>query len=389
MEKDDLIFWCGAFGAPLEMDFANDGEAAGEWTRLCAYGDALGRDEDGVFVQRFDRDAANEIVANFNSNWNRLKRKLGIASGELPIFSGHPDHAKRAADARPQDFRVYSRVSALEARADGLYGLVRRTPELAALIRGLGPREISPRWDMAFANETDAGRRVYRPTFLKSIGLVDKGNWPEKSVINEGDEDQFEPEQKESTMQWTEEQLKRLAEIVGEDDAEKLADPEAVIARVAALKPAVPAKPEEGDAANAEAEAEKKKCEAANAALAECEAKKKEAEAANEALAARLIDFGVADGRIAAADRGKWQALFGKDAANAAECFAALKPGAAVPVGAKSVAKTAANAAAAVASADDARESRIVARAQGIRSRRPDLSFTEAYAIAAGELAAE
>lgn len=380
MPKHDLTYWCGAFGAPQEIDFSNEAADGAEWVRLCAYGDAVNRDTDGTFVQRFDRAAADRVVAEFNSNWNRIKRVLGVASAELPVFNGHPDHQKKQSDARPQDFRVYTRVSALEARADGLYGLVRRTPELAALIRERGAREISPRWDMACAGETDAGRRVYRPTLLKSIGLVDKGNWPEKSVINEN----LNPTENE-TMQWTEEQLKRLAEIVGEQDAGKLADPEAVIASVAALKPVVEPEAPEGDTANVEAEAEKKKREEAEAKLAACEAKTRETEAANEALAERLLDFGVADGRIAAADRGKWKARFAKDAANSAEIFAELKPGSAVPVGGKSLAKTAANAAAGVADAYDTRERRIVARAHALRREHPSLGFTEAYNLAEKE----
>lgn len=410
MQTIPLIYWCGGFGAPQEITFANEAASDGmEWIRICAYGDARGLDEDGTFIQRFDRTAANEVVAAFTSNWNKLKRALGIA--DLPVFNGHPDHQKRKDDTRPQDFRVYSRISALEARSDGLYGLIRRTPELAALIKTLGTREISPRWDMAVANAEDAEKRIYRPVFLKSIGLVDKGNWPEKSVINEADTaEASQPQEKirdnsrkfavsnnnlkppnstgEKDMQWTEEQQQRLAEILGVDDPAQLDDPETLIAKVAALKPAQPTQ-EELDAKNAQAEAEKQKLEEAQAEAAQAKEKKEETEAANEVLVEKLLDFGIADGRICAADRAKWKARFGKDAANSADIFAELKPGSAVPVAKdpkESKAKTVANAAMPKIAESNDIEKRRRDRANEIFQKHPSLGFTEAYNRAAKEI---
>lgn len=381
-KHDDLTYWCGAFGAPQEIDFANEAADGSEWVRLCAYGDAVNRDADGAFVQRFDRAAADRIVAEFNSNWNRLKRVLGVASAELPVFNGHPDHQKKQSDTRPQDFRVYTRISALEARDDGLYGLIRRTPELNALVEKLGPREISPRWDMATANESDAAKRIYRPTFLKSVGLVDKGNWPEKSVINESELNSTG----ENTMQWTEDQQKRLAEILGADDPAQLADPEVVIAKAAALKTAQASATEAASANTATAEAEKQKREAAEQALADAEKDKQKAVAANEALAEKLIDFGVADGRIAESDREKWKKHFEKDAANSADIFADLRPASAVPVKKDSLAKTVANHMEPIIAADHAHEAKVRERANELLRNKPSLGFTEAYNQAAKEL---
>lgn len=381
-KHDDLTYWCGAFGAPQEIDFANETADGSEWVRLCAYGDAVNRDAEGAFVQRFDRAAADRIVAEFNSNWNKLKRVLGVASAELPVFNGHPDHQKKQSDTRPQDFRVYTRISALEARDDGLYGLIRRTPELNALVEKLGPREISPRWDMATANESDAAKRIYRPTFLKSVGLVDKGNWPEKSVINESELNSTG----ENTMQWTEDQQKRLAEILGADDPAQLADPEVVIAKAAALKTAQTSATEAASANTAEAESEKQKREAAEQALADAEKDKQKAVAANEALAEKLIDFGVADGRIAESDREKWKKHFEKDAANSADIFADLRPGTAVPVKKDSLAKTVANHMEPAIAADHAHEAKVRERANELLRSKPSLGFTEAYNRAAKEL---
>lgn len=381
-KHDDLTYWCGVFGIPQEITFANSDADGMEWVRLCAYGDARGMDEDGPFVQRFDLDAANEIVAAFNTNWRKLKRKLGIASAELPVFNGHPDHQKPKSDTRAQDFRVYSRVCALDARADGLYGQIRRTPELSELIQKLGPREISPRWDMAVANDADAIKRIYRPSFLKSVGLVDKGNWPEKSVINE---DLNLNSTGETDMQWNEEQKKRLAEMLGVDDAAQLDDPETLIAKIAALKPAQPTQ-EELAAKNAEAEAEKQKIEQAKKEAEEAKQQAEETAAANEALVEKLLDFGVADGRIASADREKWKRRFEKDAANSAEIFADLAPATKVPVAKQSQAKTVANSALDAISATNAIESRRTARAREYLQKHPTLGFTEAYNRAAAEI---
>ena len=182
-------------------------------------------------------------------------------------------------------------------------------------------------------------------------------------------------------MQWTEDQQKRLAEILGVDDPAQLADPEVVIAKAAALKTVQTSATEA-----ASTEAEKQKREAAEQALADAEKEKQKAVAANEALAEKLIDFGVADGRIAESDREKWKKHFEKDAANSADIFADLRPGSAVPLKKTSLAKTVANHMEPAIAADHAHEAKVRKRANELLRNKPSLGFTEAYNQAAKEL---
>lgn len=257
MALETEIYFSGQHGGTCET-LSN--EAA--WTRIASYGDVPNRTPAGELVtQRFERADAEKIVAAFASNWERVKRVLGVGSGDVPVVRGHTDTGEIGEDTLA-DTERYGKITALEARDDGLYAQIEKAAEFASMLERAGKLEYSPTWRVrADARE----KNVMRPFRLISLGMVPKGNLRGatlvNSIFNGGTEHMIE---------WSEEQVKRLAEVLGKEAAE-LGDAEAVIAAVSALAKAPeqepPKKDEPEDVDDDEAKARAKTL--ANAAFAD------------------------------------------------------------------------------------------------------------------------
>lgn len=257
MTSKTEIYFSGQHGGTCET-LSNEAE----WTRIATYGDVPNRTPAGEIVtQRFEREDAEKIVSAFAGNWERVKRILGVGSGDVPVVRGHTDTGEIGEDTLA-DTERYGKITALEARDDGLYAQIEKGPEFAAMLERAGKLEYSPTWRVrADARE----KSVMRPFRLISLGMVPKGNLRGATLVNST----FNGGQ-EQMIEWSEEQVKRLAEVLGKEAAE-LGDAEAVIAAVSALAKAPeqepPKKDEPEDVDDDEAKARAKTL--ANAAFAD------------------------------------------------------------------------------------------------------------------------
>lgn len=296
--------------APRENAVANS--AAGElhtegdgWFKISPYGEFPGMRPGRP--QFFTIEQAANMVAEFNSVLGRLGRMFR----GIPIYRGHPD-----VDLQlwPDDRRI-GRLTALDARADGLWG--------RAEWNSVGKLNItegfwvypSPRWD------GPAGGARFEPDRLLSVGLT---NTPRI--------EQSEPVSNAATPPPTTEHITNvkkelICQKLGLDPA---ASDDEVLEKLAALaaaasnaapedekEPPAPAPPApEGKAE--EIEKLKAKLSAAEAAL------ESEAKAANSAL----LGAAQAAGSVPAADVQAWAAKLDDPAqrAEARNALAALKP---------------------------------------------------------------
>lgn len=296
-------------GPAATFDAANS-EDGGELVvqRVAPYCDAPQRDASGRgIVQRFTREAAEKMADAFNGSIRRLLDKLPFASASLPCYNGHPDHADGGASDEARDTEIYARVERLEAREDGLWATLRKYPRLEALKAALGRLEISPRWLCE-----DAGNGVFVPFRLISLGFVKRGNLPGADVINSIQTD---------SKIMNEEQLMKLAEILGIEKEAAKADPSALVAAVAELKSKISAPAAANDEGG---------CEGESSAKSEDEKKDEEkaVAAANASALAYAIESklteAVANGRITEAQRGCYRALLKSDFVNACKALDAL-----------------------------------------------------------------
>lgn len=229
MALETEIYFSGQHGGTCET-LSN--EAA--WTRIASYGDVPNRTPAGELVtQRFEREDAERIVSAFAGNWERVKRILGVGSGDVPVVRGHTDTGEIGEDTLA-DTERYGKITALEARDDGLYAQIEKGPEFAAMLERAGKLEYSPTWRVrADARE----KNVMRPFRLISLGMVPKGNLRAATLVNSS------LTREVNMIEWNDEQVKRLAEVLGKDAAE-LGDAEAVIAAVSALAKAPEPEPQ-------------------------------------------------------------------------------------------------------------------------------------------------
>ena len=128
-------------------------------------------------LQRFGRPEAEAMVGYFKNTWNRIKR----AVVGMPIFRGHPDLAALA--NQYPDKGVYGSIADMEARDDGLYLRPVLSPAGAALVNEQGLKFFSPHW-LARKLPDEAGKAVFAPAFMVSIGLTDRPNISGTSLVN-------------------------------------------------------------------------------------------------------------------------------------------------------------------------------------------------------------
>ncbi|OAM89336.1 phage protease [Termitidicoccus mucosus] len=149
-----------------------------DWVRLSPYGEFPNE----VGLQVFDRAAAEEMTADFNSILGKAQR---LFRGP-PYYVGHPDDPRWAQKNPGAPMRAVARVKKMEARDDGLYGFVAFNDEGKSLVSGdAAPYAFhSPRWGMRPI--THKGRKAFRPVLLYSMGLTNTPNIPGNSIgLNE------------------------------------------------------------------------------------------------------------------------------------------------------------------------------------------------------------
>lgn len=256
-------------------------------------------------LQRFGRAEAEAMVGYFKNTWNRIKR----AVVGMPIFRGHPDLAA-VANEYP-DKGVYGTIADLEARGDGLYLRPILSEAGALLVNEQGLKFFSPHW-LARKLPDEAGKPVFAPAFLVSIGLTARPNIAGTSLVN------AQPQPATTTMPpW-------LLLLLG------LAN-EATEAQVTAKVTDLLARPETTALANEKtradglaAEIENRKSEIATLTTALANAQSAHAET--------LIASAIAAGRITEAQKPVWLARLQRDFAAESVALGNEAPGTAVKI---------------------------------------------------------
>ena len=139
----------------------------GGWVLLAPYGKWPNADG----LQIFDRASASEIVANYHSTANAIRRTMGI-----PFYVGHPDHPTFS--DRFLDTSAKGRIKELEARDDGLHARVAWNSQGKRIIEEEEFDGHSVNWRM----RRDPGGGGWRPFQLKSVGFTNEPNIPVPAI---------------------------------------------------------------------------------------------------------------------------------------------------------------------------------------------------------------
>jgi hypothetical protein len=253
--------------------------------------------------QRFGQKEAEAIVDFFKSGWAKLKRAIiGPA-----IYKGHPDNPDMA-NLYP-DKTKYGTVCDMRVEDDGLSIRQALTEEGGKLVAN-GRDRISPNWWVRDTGEKKNGMPIFEPIAIKSVGLVDKPNIPNLSLVNSAENDPMK------------ELLIKLLALANEATEAQVVEAVTALAR----------RPEETALANAKNE--KAVLESRVAALtAERDAEKARADAGATALANErtvklkaVIDGAIRDGRITAAQRPMFETILANNFDEGSKIMAGLKP---------------------------------------------------------------
>lgn len=268
---------------------ANEVTMDGEWLRVSPYGEFPNK----AGLQKVTKEDGQTLVESFNS----LSGRLGRGFLGIPIFVGHPD----VDPASYPDKRRIGRINQLEAREDGVYGLV--------AWNSLG-KEITQEGYYLYDSPTWLLRRdgkYIRPVELKSVGMTNMPQIPNSPWAKN------ETPNPQDSMDWL---LKQLIEagLCKEGDSQE--------AMQAAISGLIANNAKLQDVMAQKAAADTAATEAANARTAQ----EQRMQAANEALTKTLLDSGITSGRITQAQRAEWEKKFGADIVVAANEFIALKP---------------------------------------------------------------
>lgn len=276
-------------------------EAGNEWLMIAPYGDH----PHSAGLQKFHRANAEKMVAEFNSVAGRMAR---LFRG-LPVYAGHPDVDP---ENYPDDRRL-GKVTALEAREDGLYGKVSWNKlGQENLEEGYRPYP-SPAWRAPKRNDGSLD-----PQELISIGLTNTpnilGSRPWTNSESQTQQPATEPPANNTMPPW-------LIELLGlSADATEEQVKSALTAKLSAAN-------------NMDEEKQREMEQAMNTATAritELEGQLTAANTANtaalELLRNTLLDAAINDGRITAADRPAHETAFKTDFTVAANALKALKP---------------------------------------------------------------
>ena len=271
------------------IDFS---ETADGWFKISPYGTFRGK------VPGRPQTVAQDNAAAMVSEFNSVLGKLGRAFRGVPIYHGHPDVDP---EIWPDDRRI-GKITQLEARADGLWGLAEWNSigqENKAEGWWIFP---SPRWD------APAGKSSFAPDRLISIGLTNTPRIAESEPVF-------------NSLLTTENNTIMDPQLI----REKLGlAPEATDEEVLAKLDSITAAATEKE--TVATELENTKTEKDQMA---CSITGKETEITNlrEAHNNALLDLATRDGRITAADRPAWEArLSGANREQEINSLAAITP---------------------------------------------------------------
>lgn len=164
------VAMANAGGAMLGL--ANEARATEDWFQVTPVGEF--RHAQGL--QRVDEKAVTAMANEFNSIAGHLQR----AFVGRPIWIGHHDLNPK----EYPDSKAYGWITALEARADGLYAKAKWSPKGKEMIESGEYKFHSPYWDVDKIGQEN-GRTVYRPKKLISAGLTNEPNIPVAPLANE------------------------------------------------------------------------------------------------------------------------------------------------------------------------------------------------------------
>ncbi|HZZ19161.1 MAG TPA: hypothetical protein VFE25_07325 [Opitutaceae bacterium] len=279
----------GVEAEPIHL--ANDLAAGDGWALISKYGD---HPHPKGPIQRFEKEDAEKIVAQFKSVWGRIKR----AVVGLTIYDGHPD-AEGYANIFP-DKTPYGTFADLEARDDGMFGRPILTTAGGRLVED-GKDRLSPFWSTMQVGKNDAGKPIVRPFKLKSVGLVTRGNIPGPSLMNSSHNENTDPKMKEYLLK-----LLLALGVTPKADASDADLANSVDAAVAANTTLATS---HATLTTKVATLEGEKVELANAkatAATELETFRGQVAAERKERAILLVNSAVIEGRLAASDRDSW-----------------------------------------------------------------------------------
>lgn len=232
--------------------------------------------------QRFDRAAADQLVANFKKPWARFKRLANVGT---PVYVGHPDVPGQG-HLYP-DSRAYAWIESLQAEANGLRIVPKWSKPGAEMIANAHYRYHSVYWDAV-----PDGRGGWKPVYLLSVGLTNTPNIPVPALANEADTTpENQPDNTTTTMD--PELLKLLGLAETADKAAVLQAVTTIKNELASLKDAKTG----ADKAKADAEAAKSQLDATKTAIEN---------AVTSARSARIelaLDRLIGEGRVLPAER--------------------------------------------------------------------------------------
>ena len=167
----------------------------------------------GVIQQVVDREAADQIAANF-----RQAAGLEVLFKGVPHYEGHPDDPSWLAQNPGHKAIAVGRIKKVEAGEDGIYVTSVFNTLGVPLLRGNAPAYDghSPRWRLT---AIPGKPKHYRPVMLISDGLTNNPNIPgSRLALNTGcqpspqenPDDGDQPENKNENMKLTPEALKAL-----------------------------------------------------------------------------------------------------------------------------------------------------------------------------------
>jgi hypothetical protein len=311
-------------GDKAELTFSNELNLESDgWGQLFPFGDFPGKaviaNANGTVtsfdaVQRLDRAAADQMVSNFYSIGNRIKRFIkGVT-----IFNGHPDMPD--AGSKYPDKGEKGLVTELQTRDNGLYCKPAFNNAGEEVLKGAKKLFFSGRWSSDELAE-ESGKRVFRPDSLKSVGLTSRPNLPVEQV---NEKPQQIPNMK-PIIEW----LRKQGVTIAND-----ANEEQIASALASLEPKLTSA---ATLANEKATLSNEKqtltgtITARDNTITQLTSERDTARTnfANERKSriAGLLDGAVTDGRITAAERPQWETRLGNEAtfANEAEALGKLE----------------------------------------------------------------
>jgi len=185
-------------------------------------------------LQKFDRAAAEAIVANHHGIFNKIKTWALGEKPTYPVYVGHPD----LPGSKDTDKRAYGWIENMAVRGDGLHLGVKWSPAGLEMVENAHFKFYSPLW---WTKPLKGGG--IQPVALKSMGLTNDPNIPVPALANESEmleaggqmpeaRDQKPEEEESQNDEPTENKEPMKPEILAALGLEEGATPEEVLAKI-------------------------------------------------------------------------------------------------------------------------------------------------------------